>query len=275
MDAALRLHTFARRTCMERFDHWAGIYEQIARDGRDRIGSGYTEAAYAVFPRNNILQTVLGHIEALDADALPGVEHLRTLLADGARTATSDRTRPIGNPVEQRAMNDEREALAALFLKVTISELAEVEPLFYRRTLDTDAVRYWRQLIAATWGAPDGYWYPLSGKTHASLVALELNGVDNCELQGRIRTFFAENNVQRVIELREYDESYELDAAAAVLSYSGAEGFWTASGSEWIVYCSHEGTITFGGSIASRIGPDYCVARFDPSQPPHWLAPRH
>lgn len=275
MDTALGLQTFARRTCMERFEHWAEIYAQIAQGGRDRNGGDYTDEAYAVFPRYNVVQTVLGQIEALDSDALPGCEELRPLLVDLARNATSDRTRPTGNPTQQRAMADERETLAALFLKVTVSELVEVKPLFYRRVLDARTVQHWRQSILATWGATDDYWYPLSDKTHASLVALELNGIDGIQLQERIRKFFSVNGVERVIELREYDESYELDAAAVVLSYTGAEGFWTAPGDEWIVYCSHEGTVTFGGSIAREIGPEYQGAQYDPSQPPHWLVVGH
>ncbi|ENZ80600.1 MULTISPECIES: hypothetical protein [Caulobacter] len=275
MDAALKLQTFARRTCMERFDHWADIYSLMVRGDRDRDGPDYTDEAYAVFPRYNVAQTVLDHIETLDADALPDCEQLRTLLVHLARNATSDRTRPMANPIQQRAMADEREVLASLFMSVTASELAQVKPLFYRRVLDARAVHQWREAIAATWGAPDGYWYPLSEKTHASLVALELDRVDDVQLQARIKKFFSANAVRRVIELREYDESYELDGAAAVLSYTGAEGFWTAPGNEWIVYCSHEGTITLGGAIAREIGPEYQVTQYDPSRSPHWLADSH
>lgn len=275
MNPALSLHTFARRSCMKRFEHWADVYSQIAQGDRDRDGADYTDEAYAVFPRYNVAQTVLDHIEALDADALPGCEELRPLLVHLARNATSDRTKPMANPIRQRAMAEEREALASLFLNVTASELAQMKPLFYRRVLDAGAVHQWREAIAATWGAPDGYWYPLSEKTHASLVALELDRVDDVQLQARIKKFFSTNAIGRVIELREYDESYELDGAAAVLSYTGPEGFWTAPGNEWIVYCSHEGTITFGGAIAREIGPEYPAAQYDPSRPPSWLAVSH
>jgi len=257
MDEALRLHTFARRMCMTRFDHWAEIYGGLVSAGGDRIGSDYTDDAYAIFPRYNVLNAVISGIEAIDADALPPLQQLRSLLAETARTASSDFTRPMSNAIHQRAMSEERETLVALFAKVTASELAGVEPLFYRRTLDGDAVRFWRQSIAATWGAPDGYWYPLGDKTHPSLVALELHGIDKTDLQARIGSFFTDNAVARVIELREFGEGYELDASAAVLSYTDGEGFWTAAEGDWIVYCSHEGTITFGGKIASEIGPEY------------------
>jgi hypothetical protein len=275
MDEALRLHTFARRTCMTRFDHWAESYGKLAASGGDRIGSDYTDDAYAIFPRYNVLKTVLDGIEAIDADALPAFEQLRSLLAETARTASSDVTTPMSNAIHQRAMSEERETLAALFAKVTALELADVEPLFYRRTLDPDTVRFWRQSIAMTWGAPDGYWYPLGDKTHPSLVALGLHGIGEIALQERIGRFFSDNAVARVIELREFGEGYELDASAAVLSYTDGEGFWTAAGGDWIVYCSHEGTITFGGKIADEIGPEYRAHHYEPSQPPHWLAGRH
>jgi hypothetical protein len=254
MDTAQMLHTFARRTCMTRYEYWSGVYSDLAQGGRNRIAFGdYTEEAYAVFPRYNVLQAVLDTIEALDPDALPDVEKLRTLLVGAAQTASSDFTRPMANPIHQRAMAQEREALALIFRSATTSDLAGVEPLFYRRTLGADESRFWRQLIKDAWGADDGYWYPLGEKTHPSLVALDLDGIDESALQARIGRYLRENAIARVVELREDGVSYELEAGAAVVAYNGAEGFWTSDRSEWIIYCSHEKTMTLGGKIAVAI----------------------
>jgi len=274
MEATLRLHTFARRTCMDRHAHWAALYSELAQAGRNRIDFGdYTDEAYAIFPRYNVLQAVLDSIEALDPAALPGFEELRSLLIHAAVSASSDFTRPSAHPIHESAMADEREALAKIFRHVNMAELANVEPLFYRRMLSADEVQSWRKTIESVWGAPNEYWYPLGPKSHPSLVALELVQIEDT-LPERLRQFFADNAITRLIELREYDASYEVQADAAMVADTGPEGFWTSPGSQWIIYCSHEGTITFGGTIAAEIGPDFPASHYDPSQLPHWAAGR-
>jgi hypothetical protein len=187
--------------------------------------------------------------------------------------ASSDFTRPSANPIHQGAVTDEREALANIFRDVSLADLANVEPLFYRRRLNSDEVQSWRKAIESVWGAPNGYWYPLGPKTHPSLVALELVGIEDTLIE-RLRRFFAEYEIARVIEIREYGASYEREAEAAVVTYTGSEGFWTGPENQWIIYCSHEGTITFGGTMVAEIGPDFPASRYDPSQPPHWAATR-
>jgi hypothetical protein len=273
-EVALRLHTFARRTCMDRHAHWAALYSELARAGRDRIDFGdYTDEAYAVFPRYNVLGAVLDSIEMLDPAALPSFEELRSLLIHAAVSASSDATPPTANAIQENAVADERAILTKIFREVSVTEFANVEPLFYRRKLSADEVQSWRNTIGSVWGAPNGYWYPLGRKTHPSLVALELVGIEDT-IPERLRQFFADNAIARLIELREYEASYEIQADAAMIAYTGPEGFWTSPGSEWIIYCSHEGTITFGGTIAAEIGPAFPASHYDPSQQPHWVAPR-
>ena len=274
LEVALRLHTFARRTCIDRDAHWATLYSELAQAGRDRIDFGdYTDEAYAIFPRYNVLRAVLDRIEALDPVALPTCEELRSLLVQAAASASSDFTRPDANPIREKAMADERETLTQIFREVSVAELADVAPLFYRRILSADEVQSWRKAIESAWGATDDYWYPLGPKTHPSLVALELVGIAEA-LPERLKRYFADNAIARLIELREYDASYEIQADAAMVAYTGREGFWISPGNRWIIYCSHEETITFGGAIAAKVGPDFPASHYDPSQPPHWAAVR-
>lgn len=109
------------------------------------------------------------------------------------------------------------------------------------------------------WGVPAGsYWYPLCDKTHASLVALELAQIDETDLQRRMRNFFRDQNIQRLLEIREFDECYMVEAGQDDLIYGdGGEGFWFTRENDWIVYCSHEGTITFGGSIVAILPQEF------------------
>lgn len=249
LELALKLHNFARRTCIERHAHWAAIYSQIARDGRDRTGFNYTDEAYASFPRYNVLAAVLDCIEQLEPTTLPDVESLRLTLIEAATRASSAFTTPNTNEVHNRAIAEERSTLAGIFREVTEAELTQVEPLFYRRVLTESEVRDWRSTILERWGAGEVYWYPLAPKSEPSLLALHVPMVAD-SLPRRLQHFFLERNVERVVELREFGASYEIQADAVAIEYTGAEGFWTSAGNDWIAYCSHEGTITLGGSLA-------------------------
>lgn len=76
----------------------------------------------------------------------------------------------------------------------------------------------------------------------------------------RLGVLLAERNVTRVWELREYGPEYELDAAVFEPAYNGAEGFWTSPTHDWIIYASHEASITVGGWMLAevkRIWPEW------------------
>ena len=62
-----------------------------------------------------------------------------------------------------------------------------------------------------------------------------------------LRESIARTGVTRLLELREWGESAELDLEIASFLYNGAEGFWTTPDVAWMVYASHESSITFGG----------------------------
>jgi len=50
-----------------------------------------------------------------------------------------------------------------------------------------------------------------------------------------------------VWQLCEYGPEHELDVALFEPGYFGPEGVWTSKSQDWIVYASHESSITVGG----------------------------
>ena len=54
-------------------------------------------------------------------------------------------------------------------------------------------------------------------------------------------------------ELREYGAEYECDVALFEPIYNGAEGYWSSPSLDWIVYASHESSITIGGWLAEDV----------------------
>jgi len=253
MDEAQRLHTFARRTCLLRHGEWSSRYAELP----ERTGYEYSDAAYSIFPRYIVDDAVLAAIETLDFDRLPPVGTLRPKLIEAALFAGSDSTKPSGNSIHERAMTEEREALADLFSKATSASVANVEPLPYRRVLSQEEFATVCQRLAEVWGATGGYWYPLHSRTHPSLIAFELARIDRPRLEAALDGFLRAAGAARMFEIREWGESYLTEAAAHDFDYTGAEGFFTDPDFRWIVYCSHESTITLGGEIAAVAPPDF------------------
>lgn len=52
-----------------------------------------------------------------------------------------------------------------------------------------------------------------------------------------------------MLELNEFGPSYEKELSAVKIQYSGAETLWTSNPADWIVYASHEQSITLGGWV--------------------------
>ncbi|MCL7458315.1 hypothetical protein AB0J85_24175 [Micromonospora echinofusca] len=69
----------------------------------------------------------------------------------------------------------------------------------------------------------------------------------------RVRQVLQDAGGQRAAELREYGADYLVDLDLFVPRYTGAEGVWSDNSLAWIAYASHEGTVAFGGLLATAL----------------------
>lgn len=69
-------------------------------------------------------------------------------------------------------------------------------------------------------------------------------------VQRELRGVLAGREVSRLWELRELETEvdYELDLTLFEPTYNGSEGFWIDSSFEWLVYASHEDSVTVSGA---------------------------
>ncbi len=146
---------------------------------------------------------------------------------------------------------------------------ASAEP--YRRVLSQEELAQANDTLADRWGiATVGYWYPLSETPHPltakfPLVAVSLDAnwhagpgletYDEKELYRKIRSFLDRRGVQSVFEIWEDGDCYLLSLPLAAFRYGGFEGFWFDETNDWLVYCSHEGSVTLAGAIAEIVAP--------------------
>jgi hypothetical protein len=117
------------------------------------------------------------------------------------------------------------------------------------RTL-SDAERdvFWER-AASEWDIRTQYWYPLEPTSRADVVAFNASAFHAAVGAEGVRAALGAHGVSRVIETHELAElpTREIDVAHADFVYEFAEGYWCDGQHDWIVYVSHEDSLTIGG----------------------------
>ncbi|MDP9352721.1 MAG: Imm31 family immunity protein [Chloroflexota bacterium] len=249
------LHTAARRYCMDRSDMWKSHTddEEDATQAQDLYGrqeEAFLPEDSEVFPRYNVLDAILVEIERIAPDSVSTTDEMRELLVSAGRTAESPFTRAPENEIENRVMAEERELFGAYIEGLSQDELRAVEPLPYRRVLSSgETERLWSEL-EHRWGVDrDGYWHPLlCEELPADVIAFDANRFHEGVPPPVLQNILAAQGIRRLWELHEYGPEYEIYLELFEPIYTGSEGYWTAGDMGWLVYASHEGSVTVAGS---------------------------
>ena len=236
------LHDAARRYCRTRGRDCRERYDALDVAGLARPGAGrYSDAALDLFPRHLTMAAVLVDVERFAPSDFADEAELRDVLSLAAQTVPVGDSRRAG-PVETAAVADERRRFADFLRTAAVADHL-ADPLPYRRVLEAEeATRQWAA-FEAVWGrwhggACDRADVPPHITLH--VAAMGGPGVDDALRRAL--------GIGRLLELREFGESYELDPAAATFAYDGAEGVWTPRDFGRMVYASHEASITLGGT---------------------------
>jgi hypothetical protein len=254
------VHDAARRYCLENAQRWRDRYadllaRQEAQSGDfDPLAGGdytYSKEALATFPRYNVLDAILDAIEDFVPEDFGSAAEARESLIMVARHAQSMFTEPPNDPVSERAMREEREAFIDFLSRLSPAEVDSADRLPFRRRLSPEEFRDMTLHLRARWGVTSNYWYPLDRADDVDAppdtFAFASEPFFDDELQARLRGVLERHGVKRVFEMREYGSSYEVDLDWFFPIYNGAEGYWTDRSFDWLVYASHESSVTIAG----------------------------
>ena len=154
---------------------------------------------------------------------------------------------------ENRTMEEECEAFGAYVSALEGIDLAAVAPLPSRRTLsDEESQRLW-SLLKSQWGV-DGFWYPLDRSGHDTpppdAVAFQAAPFWDNKLVEALQGIFRAAGLVRVYELREDAQSADREVDLELLRpwYNLNEGFWLDDTGDWVIYASHDGSVTVAGA---------------------------
>jgi len=250
-DEAQNLHTAIRRYCIQRHRYWTEKYGELAQGSRS--GFGYTKEALHVFPRYHVLKAMLVEIERHNPATFKTVDEAKRKLSAAAAHAQDMFTEPPNGPIEQAAMKEERVTLLRYIDELNEDELVWVEPLFYRRTLSpSESQEIWGKL-KSIWSIKQGYWYPLAERPEKDVEAFQDSYFEKEFGFERLRAVLHTRLVDHVLELREYGPEYEIELSAFEPLYNGAEGYWCDESLNWIIYASHESSMTIGGWLLEEV----------------------
>jgi hypothetical protein len=249
MDDVAVLHHAARQFCIDRSKDWREAYASLTGEGRGRTmlldGSlGYSVEALNLFPRIHVADAILAEVEQFTPADFASLSNARQLLAAAADTAESELTR-FADDVARVAAADERQRFAAYIGGVDPSTIS-LQPLPFRRSLGTVEHQRWHTALQSRWGR----WYGGCATCRppgAETATVHVSAMDVSDSYALLASGLVQAGNERIIELREYGHGYEVATDVVGFKYTGAEGFWTSADLSWLVYASHEASITFGG----------------------------
>lgn len=253
MDDCERLHTAARRYCIEQDAFWSDQYSALVKARRDRHGvfGGYTQEAISTFPRYNVLTAILEAVEALRPERFADLEYLRQHLIETGYSAQRASTRPPNSPGADEVMQEEREKFVAYVRACTVAAVSSIEPLPYRRSLGEEESASIRERMLTRWSIGSGYWHPIEAEelpenVLSETVAFQARHFEAEVGAGVLQTILSDRGLSRVWELRESPPDLEIELSLLDLLYT-QERYWTSDPMDWVVYVSHESSITVAG----------------------------
>lgn len=117
----------------------------------------------------------------------------------------------------------------------------------WRSLTESERTEVWKRL-QERWSVENTYWYPLRDtEMAANVIAFEaewfFSQISLEMLQGILRI----REITRIWELREGGAVYEMDYQLLDPVYDGEEGYWTSQDMDWLLYVSHESSLTVAG----------------------------
>ncbi len=243
MNEIQALHAAARRYCVERFDYWAERYKQLL----PRMPVlAYTPKQLDTFPRYNMVDAIREAIESAVSGDFSSLHDLRVFLISTARNVETQRTQG-SEDIARQAMHEERDLFCNYVEGVTDGQLRRIEPLPYRRSLSETETIDLRTRVHAKWDWDGKYWYPLIAEDMPqNVIALQYRYFHDEVGAEALQRLLHAHQPGHLYEFREWRPDLEIDDELLDALYT-QERFWTNDEMDWVVYVSHESSITFAG----------------------------
>jgi hypothetical protein len=264
MDNKTALHTAARRYCQDRFSEWMENYKQLQnKEGRKKEnlfqpGWDYSDEAWRVFPRYRVATAIQVEVERLVPDSRSTFGELRSKLIAACDVAEARLREELKKTIAREALHEEADDYRAYIQVLGESDLANLLPLPFRRVLAQEESRkLWSELEKA-WGIGGGSWFPLKeGIVPPNVITFHSDYFGMMGGAQLLREALGTRGIAKIYLLHEFaplEPDYEVECPIAEPTYgSGGEQYCTSGSAEWVVYASHESSITVCGEWLTTI----------------------
>lgn len=236
------LITAARRYCKEHHARWANRYAK-ERTGANDPSYSYSDLDYNLFPRYQVLAAILGEIEKQVGRPFPTLDACRETLSHAGLTARSLFTE-MDNPIAIAAMQEEREHFIQYLQSLTPEALAQVAPLPYRRRLNEEESSLVRQQLLERWHYDGGYWAPLTANIPSNTLFVAQAALTAAD-RSAIRDYICKHAAPHLLEITE--DYADAEITCNELDTDCYETVYCDENYNWLLYGSHESTLTFAG----------------------------
>ncbi len=238
---------------MDNHFYWSKKYSELLSEEKGRLMSDYSDKALYTFPRYNVLNAILVETERFRPEEFESLEDARNFFKLIANEAQDIFTKPPNEKNSEKAMLEEREKLCKFIDKLKEQDLLSVEPLFYRRVLsEKESDSIWEKL-KSRWDIPKWYWYPLAIEKPENIEGFQDTYFEKEVGAEKLQEILRNRGVDKIYEIREDGLAYEFELSIFEPDYNGAEGFWYDVNYDWIIYASHESSITIGGWLLNEV----------------------
>lgn len=233
------LITKARKYCIDNYSFWINKY------ATERSGSyKYTDKDYNIFPRYHVLEAILQDVETFVGQHFNSIEDCKNELILISKNSQNKLVSPVPNDIEKNAIQEERGKFAKYIESLTDEDFKVTDKLPYKRKLRNEESNQIRQKLLETWNFGGNYWHPIGDKSPNPTIFLMLNCLTELDIEEIIKKI-AVNTEKKLYIFNEYREDYEIEIDS--LSIDLSETICFDKTYNWVIYCSHEMTITFGG----------------------------
>lgn len=238
---------------MENHYFWMKKYSTLLDAEKSRVEYGYSDKALYTFPRYNVLNAILFETERFRPEEFKSLEEAKNFFKLVANEAQSIFTKPPNEEISEKAMHEEREKLCKFIDEQSEQDLSEVKPLFYRRVLSDKESKTILEKLKSRWKLPESYWYPLTIEKPEKVEAFQDAYFEKEVGAEKLQKILSEHKVDKIYVIKEDGLDYEFELSVFEPYYSGAEGFWCDDNFDWIIYASHESSMTIGGWLLDEI----------------------
>lgn len=158
---------------------------------------------------------------------------------------------PKWTPEERSFVEETRATYISYITNLQLAEAVQAAPVLYRHILGEAKRAQIRKKLAQRWGASpwEHYWHPLwyDEPLPADVLAFQEAWFYAEVGRNTLRTLLFERGIKRIWQIGEHGVGPEYDIDTRLCDFWGVETYWASPDLSWLIYVSHESSITFAG----------------------------